>query len=60
MNILIERFHQFLKVVLTVLMGLMIVPVTLQIVSRHTGIIPRYIWTEEVARFCFIWIIINS
>ncbi len=57
MNILIERFHQFLKVVLTVLMGLMIVPVTLQIVSRHTGIIPRYIWTEEVARFCFIWII---
>jgi len=38
-------------------MGLMIVPVTLQIVSRYTGLIPRYIWTEEAARFCFIWII---
>jgi len=35
----------------------MIVPVTLQIVSRYTGLIPRYIWTEEAARFCFIWII---
>jgi TRAP-type C4-dicarboxylate transport system permease small subunit len=38
-------------------MGLMIIPVTLQIVSRYTGLIPRYIWTEEAARFCFIWII---
>jgi len=35
----------------------MIIPVTLQIVSRYTGLIPRYIWTEEAARFCFIWII---
>jgi TRAP-type C4-dicarboxylate transport system permease small subunit len=40
------------------LMGLLIVPVTLQILSRYTGLIPRYIWTEEAARFCFIWIIL--
>ena len=40
-----------------VLMGLLIVPVTLQILSRYTGLIPRWIWTEEAARFCFIWII---
>jgi TRAP-type C4-dicarboxylate transport system permease small subunit len=40
-----------------ILMGLLIVPVTLQILSRYTGLIPRYIWTEEAARFCFIWII---
>jgi TRAP-type C4-dicarboxylate transport system permease small subunit len=33
------------------------VPVALQILSRFTEAIPRYIWTEEVARFCFIWII---
>lgn len=57
MKALIDRYYRFLKVALTALMGLMIVPVTLQILSRHTGIIPRYIWTEEVARFCFIWII---
>ena len=38
-------------------MTVLIVPVTLQILSLYTGIIPRYIWTEEIARFCFIWIV---
>jgi TRAP-type C4-dicarboxylate transport system permease small subunit len=50
-------YFRLLRILVTVLMGLMIVPVTLQIVSRYTGLIPRYIWTEEAARFCFIWII---
>src|SRR5260221_12113170 len=50
-------FYRILQHVITVLMGLLIVPVTLQIVSRYTILIPRYIWTEEVARFCLIWII---
>lgn len=50
----IYRGYQWLA---WVLMGLLIVPVTLQILSRYTGLIPRYIWTEEAARFCFIWII---
>jgi TRAP-type C4-dicarboxylate transport system permease small subunit len=51
---MIYRGYQFLA---WVLMGLLIVPVTLQILSRYTGLIPRWIWTEEAARFCFIWII---
>ncbi len=42
---------------MTLLMALMLVPVSIQIVSRYTGLVPRYIWTEEVARFCFVWII---
>ncbi|RJQ57608.1 MAG: TRAP transporter small permease [Desulfobacteraceae bacterium] len=54
----LNGYFKLLKVVVSVLMGLMIVPVTLQILSRYTGIIPRYIWTEEAARFCFIWIIL--
>ena len=37
--------------------GILIVPVTLQIVSRFTKLIPHYIWTEEMARFLFIWAI---
>lgn len=57
MNKLLSGYHRLLKVLLTVLMGLMIVPVTLQVLSRYTGVIPRYIWTEEAARFCFVWII---
>ena len=58
MKKVLDAYHQFLKLVLTVLMGLLIVPVTMQIFSRYVGIIPRYIWTEEIARFCFIWIIL--
>ncbi|MDG2360618.1 MAG: TRAP transporter small permease [Planctomycetaceae bacterium] len=53
----LDAYFWTLKVLLTLLMALMIVPVLLQILSRYTGIIPRYIWTEEVARFCFVWII---
>lgn len=40
------------------LMGILLVPVTLQIASRYMDFVPRYIWTEELARFCFIWIIL--
>jgi TRAP-type C4-dicarboxylate transport system permease small subunit len=53
----LDRYYLFLQTVVTTLMGLLIVPVTLQIVSRYTALIPRWIWTEEVARFCFVWII---
>ena len=35
--------------------AILIVPVSLQIFSRYTALIPSYIWTEELARFCFIW-----
>lgn len=54
---LINALYRTLQVLLTALMGLLIIPVVLQIVSRFTDVIPRYIWTEEAARFCFIWII---
>ncbi|HEX9843210.1 MAG TPA: TRAP transporter small permease [bacterium] len=53
----LDAYYRLLRLSITVLMGLLIVPVSLQILSRYTGLIPRYIWTEEVARFCFIWII---
>lgn len=55
---IIDGYYRALQTLAWVLMGLLIVPVTLQIVSRYTGLIPRYIWTEEAARFCFIWIIL--
>ena len=37
--------------------AILIIPVSLQIFSRHTALIPSYIWTEEMARFLFIWTI---
>ena len=57
MKRLLNSYCRLLKVVMTLLMGLMIIPVFVQIISRYTGIIPRYIWTEEIARFCFVWVI---
>ena len=54
---LLELYYRLLKILLTLLMSLMIAPVSLQILSRCTDIVPRYIWTEEVARFCFVWIV---
>jgi len=35
--------------------AILIIPVSLQIFSRYTALIPSYIWTEELARFFFIW-----
>jgi TRAP-type C4-dicarboxylate transport system permease small subunit len=56
-KLFLDVYYRLLQVALTILMAALIVPVTMQILSRYTGLIPRYIWTEEVARFCFVWII---
>lgn len=53
----LNGINRILQVAVTGLFALLIVPVCLQILARYTDVIPRYIWTEEVARFCFIWII---
>jgi TRAP-type C4-dicarboxylate transport system permease small subunit len=58
MRALLEGYYRLLKILLTLLMAALIMPVTMQILSRYTGLIPRYIWTEEIARFCFVWIIL--
>ena len=57
MKTLIDAYFRLLQWILTFLLGLLVIPVTLQIVARYTELIPRYIWTEEAARFLFIWII---
>ncbi|MDH4326784.1 MAG: TRAP transporter small permease [Betaproteobacteria bacterium] len=35
--------------------AILVFPVSMQIFSRYTALIPSYIWTEEMARFFFIW-----
>lgn len=53
----LDAYYRLLRIVLTALLGLMLVPIVLQILSRSTNLIPRFMWTEEIARFCFVWII---
>jgi TRAP-type C4-dicarboxylate transport system permease small subunit len=57
MRTLNALIYRGLQKLITVLIAVMIVPVTLQIFSRFFEFIPRYIWTEEVARFCLMWLI---
>jgi TRAP-type C4-dicarboxylate transport system permease small subunit len=57
MRKLIDAYYRLLNLLLVATVAILIVPVTIQIVSRQTGLIPAWIWTEEMARFFFIWMI---
>jgi TRAP-type C4-dicarboxylate transport system permease small subunit len=53
----IDGYSRLLTVLLALSVGLLVVPVTLQMVARFTALIPAWIWTEEMARFLFIWMV---
>jgi len=57
MRLFIDWLYRGLQWLLTFLIAILIVPVTMQIVARFSDLIPNYIWTEEMSRFCLIWII---
>jgi TRAP-type C4-dicarboxylate transport system permease small subunit len=48
---------RLLRVLVAIAVGILVIPVSLQIFSRYTAIIPHYIWTEEMARFLLVWMI---
>ena len=50
-------YGKLLTGLLALSVAILIIPVSLQIFSRYTDLIPSYIWTEEMARFLFIWMI---
>ncbi|HUP30086.1 MAG TPA: TRAP transporter small permease [Usitatibacter sp.] len=57
MKRLLDGYHRLLTWLMAATVAILIVPVTLQIVSRYTALIPSWIWTEELSRFLFIWMI---
>jgi TRAP-type transport system small permease protein len=57
MRKLIDGYYRLLKLLLVVSVAVLVVPVAIQILSRHTDFIPSWIWTEEMARFLFVWMI---
>jgi len=54
---LTELYARILSVLVVATLAILLVPVAMQIFSRFTHIIPHYIWTEELARFLFVWAI---
>ncbi|WP_038129549.1 TRAP transporter small permease [Thioclava indica] len=57
MGRILEGFCQGLRVLLAVLMGALAIPVAMQVIARYTGLIPVYLWTEELATFIFVWMV---
>ena len=53
----IDGYARLLNRLLGASVAILVVPVTLQMISRQTGLIPAWIWTEEMARFFFIWMV---
>ncbi len=62
---LLDGYYKVLRFVVGLMMAALIIPVAMQVLSRPLDIpwigevrfVPRYLWTEEVALFLFIWII---
>lgn len=50
-------YGALLQVLLGLTVLVLLFPVTLQIFSRFTDLIPHYIWTEEMARFGLVWMV---
>jgi TRAP-type C4-dicarboxylate transport system permease small subunit len=48
-------YGKLLSWLLAISVAVLIVPVSIQIFSRYTALIPSYIWTEEMARFFLVW-----
>jgi TRAP-type transport system small permease protein len=57
MRRIIDIYHRVLTLLLVATVAILVVPVTLRILSGLTDYIPSYIWTEELARFLFVWMI---
>ena len=53
----LDIWQKVLTWVMAAAVAVLIIPVSIQIFSRYTALIPAYIWTEELSRFCFIWMV---
>jgi len=57
MKAFLDLYHRVLLWLLVACVAVLVIPVSLQIISRYTHLIPHYIWTEELSRFLFIWMV---
>ena len=57
MHKFLSGYYNLLNVLLGASVAILVIPVTLQMIARQTGLIPNWIWTEEMARFFFIWMV---
>lgn len=53
----LEKLCRILRFLVGFLMMALAIPVGMQVISRYVGIIPNYLWTEELATFIFVWVV---
>lgn len=54
---LADAYAALLRGLLGLSVLVLLFPVALQVFSRYTAFIPHYIWTEEMARFALVWMV---
>lgn len=52
-----NKIYKGLVYTQTFLMAMLLLVVSVQVVSRFVPFLPRFLWTEEIARFLLIWVI---
>jgi TRAP-type transport system small permease protein len=53
----LEMLASLIRLTIGTLMIALAIPVGMQVIARYTGIIPVYLWTEELATFIFVWVV---
>lgn len=51
----VGAYYRLLVMLLIALFVVLTIVVSYQIFSRYAEFVPRYLWTLEVSRFCFVW-----
>ena len=57
MKVIINAYSRLLTWLMVATVAVLVFPVSLQVFSRYTALLPSYIWTEELSRFLFIWMV---
>lgn len=57
MKKILDGYQRLLRWLMVASVAILMVPITMQVISRYTALIPSYIWTEELSRFVFIWMV---
>lgn len=54
---LLDYYERVLEAIITTIILVMIATVTYQVMGRYLPQIPRFLWTEEISRYGFIWMV---
>ena len=57
MKKILDGYLKLMRWLMVASVAILMVPITMQVISRYTALIPSYIWTEELSRFVFIWMV---